>query len=229
MSEMTTNPTRSTATVSVRGFYRSSTEPDWARISVEYRRRSDDRDAAVQDSSEAVQKFRDDFGSSDLVRSLNIGQLSVSRERVYNDETRVYEDGLWEISVAGWLEVDADDLNDVLGGVVVHPLDVDYVSWGIDDDNALYRKVRRAAVRNAREAAEDFADGASMQVGDVIALADPELLDTAVRAQFDGVHSMPMEMSSTDESVGYSPDIRLDPQPVFVSATVEAVFELKPV
>ncbi len=224
---MSTSQTKSTATVSVRGFSRSSTEPDWARISVEYRRRSVDRDAAVQYASEAVQNFRDDFASSDLVRSLTIGQLSVSRERVYNDETRVYEDGLWGVSVTGRLEVDARNLNDVLGGVVIHPLEVDYVSWGIDDDNPLYRKVRRAAVRNAREAAEDFADGASMQVGDVIALADPELLDTAIRAQFDGVESMPMEMAPTDESGGYSPDISLDPQPVYVSATVEAVFELR--
>ena len=227
MSESTTSPSRSTPTVSVRGFARSFTKPDWARISVEYRQRSDDRDAAIREAAEAVQNFRDDFSPSDLVRSLTMGQMSVTRERVYNEETRVYEDGLWEVSVSGRIEVDADNANDVLGGVVIHPLDVDYVSWGIEDDNPLCRQVRRAAVRNAREAAEDFADGASMQVGDVIALADPELLDTAIRARFDGIASMPMEMSPSDDAVDYSPDITLDPQPVYVSATVEAVFELR--
>lgn len=228
MNDTRNAPTGARSTVTVRGFARHLVDPDFAVIALSHSVRDEDHDAAIRTMGAVSSVFREDLGGSPLIRSLVIGRTSVTRERSYDETTRAYVDGSWVASVSGRIELDVDSFDEVLAAVLLHPLEIDGISWQLDDDNPAIRAVRRDAVRDARLTAEDYAAGAGMSVGDVLAIADPELLEVGYRPDRLEAAAMPrMSYLSPDESDGYWPELELDRQPVAVHATVEAVFELR--
>ena len=176
MSDIDTAPVRNRPTATVRGIASLPVDADFASISIDIEFHHRFRSEAIELAALEVASFRSDFASSSLVRALRLGQMSVRQSRHWDSDTNTYVEGDWEASVRGHLEIATDDVDVVIAAIVDHPVTVGYVSWRLDDDNPAHREVRRLAVGRARDAAEDFASGAGLAVGAVIALADPELL-----------------------------------------------------
>ena len=107
-------------------------------------------------------------------------------------------------------------------------LRIDQLSWHLDRDTELeaHRAVRRLAVADAREAANDFALALGGSLGNLITLADPGLLGTTAvssgprRSSYMGVATSGSSGASWEESVD------IDPGAITISANVEASYEV---
>ena len=105
---------------------------------------------------------------------------------------------------------------------------IDQLSWHLDRVTELqaHRAVRRLAVADAREAANDFALALGGSLGHPITLADPGLLGATMvasgprRSSYTAVATAGSSDASWDESVD------IDPGLITISANVEASYEV---
>jgi len=103
-------------------------------------------------------------------------------------------------------------------------LTIDRVEWSLSEANrdTLTREVRVAAVRDARDKAQTYADALSLGVVRVVAVADQGMLRGG-----DGVPgpAEPLRLARASMSAA-DPQITFEPQDVAVSAVVDARFEI---
>ncbi|HEY5009639.1 MAG TPA: SIMPL domain-containing protein, partial [Acidimicrobiales bacterium] len=91
-----------------------------------------------------------------------------------------------------------------------------------------HRAVRRQAVANALEAANDFADALGGAVGALITLADPGLLSAGAPS---GNAHVPTRaagayLASATSGTAWDERVDIDPSVITVSASVEASYEV---
>ena len=185
--------------------------------------------ATSEDSSIEVTNRVNDVAAAIRAHLLHHAQgvrsVSLNRARV-DTQTHWVERGLdatlltvHTARLGGVVEVEADRVGEVAAAIVDAGGSIAYVSWIIDPQHAVYREVRRDAVSAARVAAEDFAEAAGMQLGDLVSLADP------------GVAAVVARGSAFADLMAAAPGgahVTLDPADITVSATVEAVYLLVP-
>jgi uncharacterized protein YggE len=108
-------------------------------------------------------------------------------------------------------------------GVRIHQL-----SWHLDPDTDLQarRAVRRLAVADAREAANDFALALGANLGSLIALADPGLLGATLFANGARGSSHMGFASAMSSGASWDEFVDIDPEVITISANVEASYEV---
>ncbi len=102
------------------------------------------------------------------------------------------------------------------------PVDVSGPEWELAEDNPLYAQTRRAAAGNARQRAEQYAEGLGLSVGGVAYVSEPGL-----RAEPPGTMTM-MSMAQDSEVAG-APTIDLGSAEIRISASVDVGFRIEPV
>jgi len=108
-------------------------------------------------------------------------------------------------------------------GVRIHQ-----ITWHLDSETEekAHRAVRRLAVADAKEAANDFALALGASLGGLITLADPGLLGPAA-FQSGARRSSLMATATSGISSGlWDEQVDIDPDVITVSANVEASYEV---
>lgn len=119
-------------------------------------------------------------------------------------------------SVTGTLDIGVGpNVGRVIEQIIGAGAEITYVRWALAHDTDAYRRARKAAVAQAAEAAEDFAEATGGQLGELMSLSDPGVGDPGDRAVLG---------SALRSAGGSAPAVRFDPQPIVVTASVEAVF-----
>jgi hypothetical protein len=106
---------------------------------------------------------------------------------------------------------------------------ISHISWHLDPENEAnaHRAVRRQAVGDALQAANDFASALGGTVGDLITLADPGLLSAGSFAGNPRVTKRAagaFSASATSSATPWDDSVDIDSYAVTVSASVEASY-----
>lgn len=222
MSDLTT------ATAAVRGSATVTVEADYAVLHLTVRHQRRDREEAVARATADVAVARELLAGFAGRRSGYMSGLRVRRERFYDNATQTMVDGDWTVEANGEARIDRDAVAAAAASVVASTVSLDGIGWCLDDTNPAYRQARKDAVADARRAAADFAEGAEMQLGPLVSLADPGLLDAGVAAQAK-YRGDAMTMATMDApGGGEGDDLTVEPPRLTVGATVEAVYRLLP-
>jgi uncharacterized protein YggE len=205
--------------VSVRGEAIRRFAPDHAVLSVSVEHASaTDRAEALRQATATVAALREALDGTPGVREIALSRVGVREATRWKPSGQEQEHSGWLAWISGRVTVDASAAGDVAGVIAAVEADVSGVAWGLDDDGvAARREARLAAVAAAREAAEDFAVAVGYQLGELRVLADPGLSGSAPPAVAFGL---------ARAAAAGAPELDLDPQPVEVSAVVEATYLL---
>jgi uncharacterized protein YggE len=171
------------------------------------------REEAMVAVDEVARRLRDQLGAVDGVEVVTIGWVRCSAEYDYSDSNR----RLMGFRASTWGTARCTPGAVARAAAVVTECrgDIQGVSWMLEDDNPAHREVRRRAVDAARLAAEDFAVAIGRPLGPLNELADAGMSDGRPVASLASLaaHSSPFEV-----------ELELDPEPVEISASVEARF-----
>jgi len=206
--------------IRVRGTATEEVPPDFAVLHVAATARADTATQAQERAGATAASIRAAAGSSAGVRSLRLSRVSVHEQMEWDESARAHVARGWQAQLAGACEVEADSVGVVAGALVEAGAELGYLSWRLEADNAAHRRVRTAAVADARRAAEDFASAVGGSLGELLTLADPGLLGGPPEAP--GQVRMAMAAEAT------AAPVQIDEELVTVSASVEASYRLQP-
>ena len=143
----------------------------------------------------------------------------------------ILEQSGWTAQVAGELLVEPGNVPEVAAALIKVGVSINHISWHLDPDTetSAHRAVRRLAVADAVDAANDFAIALGGTVGRLITLADPGLLG-AVTFQ-NGPHKSSRSSGGAFATAGASAtswdqQVDIDPDLITISANVEACYEV---
>jgi uncharacterized protein YggE len=216
-----------TATIAVKGSASDEFAPDFAvaHLGQEFNARA--RADALAGGNAAIAQLRDtvaDIGQG--VRELRIRSLQVHETFRHVGPENVRESTGWVAQLSGQVHIDASEVRVAYArliqtGVVIHQL-----TWHLDRDTERQsrRAVRRRAVADASEAANDFALALGGQLGALLALADPGLLGATT---FGGGARGPSHIRMASATSGTRDDVvDIDPDVITITANVEASYEV---
>jgi uncharacterized protein YggE len=125
----------------------------------------------------------------------------------------------WSVLVMGEAYADADKVPEVVAALTRVGVSILNVTWRLEvtTEASAQRAVRRQAVDNALEAANDFAAALVGTLGDLITLADPGLLSAAPTRAAGAILA-----SATASGTSWDERVDIDPYMITVSASVEA-------
>lgn len=207
---MTTHPT-----AAVRGTARTTVDPDYADVHLTVTHAGTSRElalAGVAAKLVTVQELIEDLAG---VQEAHLAHPRCRQERYYDKASGRNVAGDWIAAVGGTVRLDATTAPADLARLLASEASVTYVSWGLVDHHPARRQVRIDAVAVARQAAEDFAVGTGCTLGDLVSIADPGVGGTGAVGSWGRAAGSPAEA-----------EVEVDPEPVEISATVEAVYEL---
>lgn len=206
------------ATVIVRGRASREVEPDYAVISTAIEATAAEQHDAMRQVARIADDLRDGIGATPGVRTFLLPQVRVQRNQRWDERRQTSIPTDWTASVSGNVECAREAAGALVALIGGAGAQVMWVSWEVDRANPNHREVRREAVADAVQAAEDFAAAVGRDLGPLLSLAD-EGLSSGSRDD-----SGPMLMRAAATAGG--PRIDLDPQPQVLSAAVEATFAL---
>ena len=207
--------------INVRGSASDDVAPDYASVACSCSSTADDAATAQARASAIADALRAAVTDAPGVRSLTLSRVSVHEVTRWNDKRQETERTGWQATLSGVCEVDADQAGATTGLLVGAGAEVGYLNWLLDRDNPAQRRVRAAAVADARRAADDFAEAVGGVVGELLTLADPGLLgggpgEAAPRAA--------STMLALDAATAKGMAVSVDPGTVTVFAAVEASY-----
>ena len=210
------------ATLNVRGLASEDVEPDYGVIHCSAVGRADSAAAALERANALADTMRAAASRLPGVRSMRLSRASVHETFEWDESTHAQRSTGWQAVIGGSTEAEAASVADVAGELVAAGAEMSHVSWCINDDNAAYRRVRAAAVADARRAADDFAEALGGTVGDLISLADPGLLG--------GGSPMPTARGEMVLAMASGPSaksaVSVDTELIIVTVVVEASYAL---
>ena len=163
---------------------------------------------AVSDiSARAADDDRDRF-SADRIRTWPRSHRDPESGELVHDGHTSTQSGVLDIGAG-------PNVGPAVEQIIAAGAEITYVRWALAHDTDAYRRARKAAVAQAAEAAEDFAEAIGGKLGALVTLSDPGVGDPGDRAVLG---------SALRSAGGSAPAVRFDPQPIVVRASVEAVF-----
>jgi len=210
------------ATLNVRGMATDDVEPDYGVIHCAAVGRADTAAQALEGATALADNLRAAAQGFNEVRSIRLSRAAVHETYEWDESTHAQRSTGWQAVIGGSAEVEADGVSEVASELVAAGAEMSHVSWCINDDNAVYRRVRAGAVADARRAADDFASALGGMVGDLISLADPGLLGGgAPMPTARGEMVLAMTASASAKSV-----VSVDTELITVTAVVEASYSM---
>jgi uncharacterized protein YggE len=221
-----------TTTVSVRGNATREVSPDFALISLTVRSSNPQRELAQALATNTVTALREALADSTVtgVHDVKFSRIGSYREASSDAGRPNQVDGDWLVSASAQIKTTVTDAPATLMLLSQFDVHIIGVHWGLEELNSAYREVRKDAVEAAVRAANDFASGLGAKLGDPVRLSDPGLLDSESTYQ---ARSAPTPPGAPTLSVGSGPQedtlnfMNIDPEPVVVCASVEAIFAIK--
>jgi uncharacterized protein YggE len=218
-----------TATIAVKGSASDDFPADYALVQFGHAFNAAARSEALAGGNAVIAQLRDAVAQiGDGVREMKVQWLRVQEtfNHVGPDQTR--EHSGWVAQLGGQLLMEASTVPAAVAVLIKMGVRIDQLTWHLDRDTEIqaHRAVRRLAVTDAREAANDFAFALGANMGSLIALADPGLLggttfaNGARRSSHMGMASAGASAPSWDEYVD------IDPGVITISANVEASYEV---
>jgi uncharacterized protein YggE len=216
----------STATIAVKGNASEEFPADFAGLHFQHHHTMPARSDALAHGNAVIAQLRDTAAHAQGVRELKVRSL-----RVDDVFTRVGpEPSGWSAQVAGEAFVEAVDVPEIVAALTKVGVTISHVTWHLDTETATgaHRAVRRQAVANALEAANDFADALGGTVGRLITLADPGLLNAGAFAgnAYGLTRAAGAYVASATSGTAWDERVAIDPSVVIVSASVEASYEV---
>jgi uncharacterized protein YggE len=218
-----------TATINVKGSASDDFPADFALLRLSHRFTAPARSEALAGGNALVTQLRE------LAQQLGPGVREIKVEFLRMMETFIQvgleheqEPSGWGAHIACRLAIEPDTVSVAVAelsriGVTIHQ-----IIWLLDPSTEAQarRAVRRSAVVDAKEAADDFALALGATLGHLIALADPGLLSPA--AMHSGA-ARASHLGMAASGMGSPPwlaSIDIDPEFVTISASVEASYEV---
>lgn len=218
-----------TATIAVKGSACDDFSADYALVQVGHEFNAPSRSEALVGGNAVIAQVREtaaQLGSG--VREVTVNSMRVQETFNHVGPNNIREHSGWVAQLGGQLLIEPSTVPAAIAALIKTGVRVDQLSWHLDRDTELqaHRAVRRLAVADAKEAANDFALALGGSLGDLIALADPGLLGATAlasgprRSSYMGMASAGKSGASWDESVD------IDPGVITISANVEASYEV---
>jgi len=216
-----------TATIAVKGSASAEFAPDFAVAHLGQEFNAPTRDGALAEGNAAIARLRDtvaDIGQG--VRELRVHSLRVQETFNHVGTDRVRESAGWVAQITGQVLIAASEVPVAYARLIDTGVAIHQLTWHLDRDSEResQRAVRRLAVADAGEAANDFALALGGQLGALLALADPGLLGPAT---FGGGTRSATNMRMASATSGARDDfVDIDPDVITISANVEASYEV---
>ncbi len=217
------------ATIAVKGSASDDFTADFALVRLSHRYTAQDRSEALAGGNALIAQVRDaarQFGTG--VREVKVEFLRMIETFNQVGLEHEQEPSGWGAHIACDLAIEPDTVPVAVTELTRIGVTINRIIWLLDPDTEARarRAVRRLAVADAKEAANDFALALGGSLGSLIALGDPGLLgpgtfqNGASSAAHAGIATSAMANS------GWLNSIDIDPKLVTISANVEANYEV---
>lgn len=213
-----------TATIAVKGSASDEVRADCAIIHFGHEFNASDRSEALAGGNAAIAHLRE------TVTNLGAGVREVKFQSFRVEETynRVGPDHIrehlgWAAQVGGQVLVEPGTVPAAIAELIKAGVRTHQFTWHLDRDTRLatHRAVRREAVADAKEAANDFALALGAELGSLISLADPGLLGAAQNGP-----RMVAASATRASATSWDEYVDIDPALITISANVEASYEV---
>jgi uncharacterized protein YggE len=213
------------ATIAVKGTASEEFPADFAGIHFQHHFTLPARSDAMAHGNAVIAQVREVGAQPDVVRETKVGSFRVGEvfDSVGPDPSG------WSVHVAGEVYTDTVSVSAVVASLIKVGVSISHISWHLDPETAAgaHRAVRRQAVGDALQAANDFASALGGTVGNLITLADPGLLGAGSHAGNSAVATRAasaFSASATSPTTPWNENVDIDPYAVTVSASVEASY-----
>jgi uncharacterized protein len=216
------------ATIAVKGSASADFAADFAIVhfGCEYKARA--RSEALAGGNAVIAQLRDiveQLGTH--VREIKVQSLRVQESFNHVGPDRIQEHFGWVAQLGGQLLMDPSIVPVAYARLIQMGVRIHQLTWHLDPDTELqaHRAVRRLAVADAREAANDFALALGANLGDLITLADPGLLGVTNFANTSRTSSH-TGFATAGASNSRDEYVEIDPELITITANVEASYEV---
>ncbi len=218
-----------TATIAVKGSASDDFPADYALVQFGHELNAPARSEALAGGNVVIAQLRDTVAQVGAgVREMKVQSLRVQETFNHVGPDHIREHSGWAAQLSGQLLIEPSTVSAAIAELIKTGVRIFQLTWHLDPDTELqaHRAVRRLAVADAREAANDFALALGANIGSLITLADPGLLGAtafpngARRSSHMGLSSAGASGASWDEYVD------IDPEVITISANVEASYEV---
>jgi uncharacterized protein YggE len=218
-----------TATIAVKGKASNDVPADYATVHFGHEFSAPARSEALAGGNVIIGQLRETVTNvGPGVREIKVQSLRVHEMFNHVGSGQIREHAGWTAQLGGQLSAEPEFVSAVCAALIKVGVTINQLTWHLDPDTEFQaqRAVRRLAVTDARDAANDFAIALGAQLGRLIALADPGLLGATSSAigtrsaMHMGFASALSGTSSWDEYVD------IDPEMITISANVEASYEV---
>lgn len=163
-------------TIRVTGFGRARGNPDMANISIGVSVANEDVVAAVEQSNRVMERITQVMTERGIAEAdIQTTNFNIWAEEQWDPQTGQRKDArLYRVDSNIQLTVrDVDDLSGVLQDAITNGANNIYgLNFGIQEPNALAQEARVAALRDARERAEQLAEELGVSLGDVVSVGE---------------------------------------------------------
>jgi uncharacterized protein YggE len=216
-----------TATIAVKGSASEDFPADYATAFFGYEFKAAARSEALAGGNAVIAQLRETvarIGSG--AREMKVQSLRVQEVFDHVGPDHIREQTGWAAQLGGWILIEAATVPAGVAQLIRTGVRITHLTWHLDLDTELkaHRAVRRLAVADAREAANDFALALDADLGRLITLADPGLLG-AGDFEVGGVRSARYSASATS-GAAWDEYVDLDPEEITIWANVEASYEV---
>ena len=216
-----------TATIAVKGSASDDFPADYATLQFGHEFHAAARSEALAGGNSVITQLRDTVAHVGAdVREMKVQSLRVQETFDHVGPDHVREHTGWVAQLGGQLLIEPGAVPSSVAELIRIGVTVYQLTWHLDPDTELqaHRAVRRLAVADAKEAANDFALALGADLGSLIALTDPGLLGAAYANATRG--SSHMRMASATSGASWDGYVDIDPELITISANVEASYEV---
>ena len=214
-----------TATIAVKGSASDDFPADYAIAHFGYEFNAPERSEALAGGNAVVARLRESVAQAVGIREMKVHSFRVEETYNHVGPDHVREHSGWVAQVGGQLLIEPSAVSAAVAELIKTGARTNELTWHLDPDTQLqaHRAVRRQAVANASEAANDFALALGAQMGRLITLADPGLLGTRPNA---GWVAAAATARSRRSDASWDEFIDIDLEVITISANVEASYEV---
>jgi uncharacterized protein YggE len=222
------------ATIAVKGSASDEFPPDFAVVHFHHMFTTSARAEALAHSNAVITQLREVVTSFDSgFREMKVRSLRVEEWFNVVGPDHLREQAGWSVQASGEVIVEPDIVPGIAAAVTKVGVSISNVSWNLDPGalSAAHRSVRRLAVANALEAANDFAMALGGTLGRLITLADPGLLgagsfNSGSRGPTRAAGAFFASATSGTSATPWDERVDIDPYSIAISASVEASYEV---
>ena len=218
-----------TATIAVKGSASDEFPPDYAVLHFLHEFSAPARSEALAGGNVVIGQVRDTVAHVGVgVREIKVQSLRVHETFKHVGPENIREHTGWEAQLSGRLLIESGTVPSVSAELIKIGVTINQLTWHLAPNTELQaqRAMRRLAVADAREAANDFALALGANLGSLIALADPGLLAATVFANGARASSHMAFATSGRSGAMWDAYVDIDPEVITISANVEASYEV---